>query len=342
MAMMTCTVVIGTYNGEKYIQEQLSSLISQTRKPNFILISDDSSKDKTIEICKSILSDSGIEHKIVINDNPLGVSLNFIKAAVQTFTDVVFFCDQDDIWTDDKIEIMMDVFENHPDCSEVLSNSYIWNYVDSQVKAQSDLEPDTMKERLPGLSKILPYCEKNGKVNSDDFWRIVLTDNIATGMSMAVTHAVIESLTDYVKSAIDEHNLLMFHDSYYNLIAGAIGNVYVVNTPTAYYRQHGANVQGVNHRLSLAVIKRSRKRIQKSFLKIQERINIIEEINDKNKCLNMENEESFRRMIGFYEKREEYIKNHKVGKMIRLVRNNARYYKSKNLMLRDIFVTAIY
>lgn len=122
---MKVSVAMCTYNGEKYIEEQLNSILHQT-KIDEIIICDDGSKDKTLEICNEILKSSNVEYTLKLNKN-LGFAKNFYQAITLCSGDIIFFCDQDDIWKENKIDLMCQVFNNDPDTLLVFSNAYITN-----------------------------------------------------------------------------------------------------------------------------------------------------------------------------------------------------------------------
>ena len=100
----TISIAMATYNGEKYIQKQLESLENQKYKPIEIIICDDCSTDRTIEICDNFSKKSSFTVKIIKNDKKLGFIENFFKAASLCSGDLIAFCDQDDIWENDKLE----------------------------------------------------------------------------------------------------------------------------------------------------------------------------------------------------------------------------------------------
>ena len=124
---MKVSVAMCTYNGEKYIEEQLNSILHQTKKIDEIIICDDGSKDKTLEICNKILESSNVEYILKLNKNNLGFAKNFYQAIKLCSGDIIFFCDQDDIWKENKVDLMCQVFDNDPDTLLVFSNAYITN-----------------------------------------------------------------------------------------------------------------------------------------------------------------------------------------------------------------------
>ncbi|WP_029233674.1 glycosyltransferase [Butyrivibrio sp. VCB2006] len=111
------SVAIATYNGEKFILEQLESIIRQTRKVDEIIIHDDISKDQTVAVVNDYIKSNNLEGliKITVNEKNLGYASNFISALRETNGDYVFFCDQDDIWIDTRVEEMIGVMENNPE-----------------------------------------------------------------------------------------------------------------------------------------------------------------------------------------------------------------------------------
>lgn len=121
------SVAICTYNGEKYIKEQLDSIIHQTRVPDEIILCDDKSSDKTILIASEILDRSGIKYHIYVNENNLGVIENFKNAINYCKGDIIFTCDQDDIWNSNKVELIINEFEKNDKCVLVFTDAELVN-----------------------------------------------------------------------------------------------------------------------------------------------------------------------------------------------------------------------
>ena len=128
--MKKISVCMATYNGEKYIQEQISSILSQLSETDELIISDDNSTDSTIQIIKKI-QDKRI--KLFFNKEK-GYTSNFENALMNASGDFIFLSDQDDIWADNKIEICQEELMNYDfivsDCkiinakNQLKSNSY--------------------------------------------------------------------------------------------------------------------------------------------------------------------------------------------------------------------------
>jgi glycosyltransferase involved in cell wall biosynthesis len=106
---------MATYNGAKYIGEQLESFLIQSRQPDEVIISDDCSTDGTWEIINSFSASAPFEVIVLRNTRNLGYSANFNSALTRTTGDLVFLSDQDDVWFPHKIEHMVSFAENNSD-----------------------------------------------------------------------------------------------------------------------------------------------------------------------------------------------------------------------------------
>ena len=110
---MKISVVLCCYNGEKFINQQLESLKVQTRKPDEVLIFDDRSTDGTVECIEKYIEKNGLDNwHVFVNTENKGWMKNFMDGMEQSSGDIIFPCDQDDIWCEDKIEKMTQVMEN--------------------------------------------------------------------------------------------------------------------------------------------------------------------------------------------------------------------------------------
>ena len=99
-------IVLATYNGEKYVGEQIESIINQTYKDWKLIIRDDGSKDKTAEVIEKYAAKDNRITIIKDGIGNLGFNGNFTKLLETSSQDYVMICDQDDVWIPEKIEIM--------------------------------------------------------------------------------------------------------------------------------------------------------------------------------------------------------------------------------------------
>lgn len=110
---MKISVVLCCYNGEKFINQQLESLKVQTRKPDEVLIFDDKSTDGTVECIKKYIAENHLNNwHVSVNTENKGWMKNFMDGMEKSSGDIIFPCDQDDIWCEDKIEKMSQVMED--------------------------------------------------------------------------------------------------------------------------------------------------------------------------------------------------------------------------------------
>ncbi len=119
---MTVSVCMGIYNGEKYIEEQLDSILRQTRRAEEVILCDDCSTDRTVEIVRLFIEKHGLGEswRLCCNRENRGYPGNFYYAMSLCAGDVVFLADQDDVWAETKLERMCAVLEEHPE-AEVLA-----------------------------------------------------------------------------------------------------------------------------------------------------------------------------------------------------------------------------
>lgn len=171
---MKLSVVLSIYNGEKYIIEQLDSLRQQTRLPDEVLMYDDGSTDKTPELVTAYLAKYGLDNwKYISNQVNKGWRKNFMEGMWSATGEIVFSCDQDDIWRKDKLQVMEQIMEKNPQISLLVSN-YRMFYPD-------------------GSEKIGP------RKNKQNLERIELTNNFLLVQSPGCTHCIRKELLDLSK-----------------------------------------------------------------------------------------------------------------------------------------------
>ena len=114
---MTVSVCMGIYNGEKYIEEQLDSILRQTRRAEEVILCDDCSTDRTVEIVRLFIERNGLQEswRLYCNGENRGYPGNFYYVMGLCTGDVVFLADQDDVWAATKLERMCMVLEGHPE-----------------------------------------------------------------------------------------------------------------------------------------------------------------------------------------------------------------------------------
>lgn len=200
------SVCIATYNGEKYIKEQLDSILPQLKKFDEIIISDDNSKDKTLKIIKSLK-----ESRIKIFTNPKkGLISNFENAITKSSGDYIFLSDQDDIWHEDKVKSYMDCFLKKPNISLLLS--------DIQIIDKYGIHLDR-----------LFYTNKF----SDNLFKNLIKNNFI-GCTMAFTKATKNIILPFPK-------FIAMHDWWIGSCCKIHGRIFFIDKKLHFYRRHDTN-----------------------------------------------------------------------------------------------------
>ncbi|MBR5422318.1 MAG: glycosyltransferase family 2 protein [Lachnospiraceae bacterium] len=222
------SVAICTYNGEKYLGEQLDSILEQTRQPDEITLLDDNSSDGTLILAENKLKKSGIPYHILQHKQNLGVKVSFTECILACSGDIVFTADQDDVWRKDKIALMLEEFDNDPRCVMVFSNAEL---VDAEGKSLGCDVWTALNLRRAGLRNHIPQ---------EDYRRLIMYTWAVPGTTMGVRR-------DFAEKAFpvpEEGGYI--HDSWLAVTAPVYGIVTAVDLPLTAYRQHGKNTVGVH------------------------------------------------------------------------------------------------
>ncbi|MGF7144107.1 glycosyltransferase involved in cell wall biosynthesis [Anaerotaenia torta] len=231
----TIGVVVATYNGQKYVAEQLVSIINQSKKPDLIIVSDGKSLDLTVEICNEILSGGDIPFEVLTSEVQLSVAENFQKGLAACDCDYIFFSDQDDVWLPNKIEIVIQQMEKHQTCM-AFSNAQI-------VDAKLNDEGRPLLWESVGYEQ-LEDVKVYGKGNIE-LISILIRHNIVTGMCMCISRDFRNKVMPLSQNAI--------HDSWIAIIAANVGSIVAIKEKCVLYRQHGNNVVGTTTNICAAL-----------------------------------------------------------------------------------------
>lgn len=225
---MKTSIIMATYNGEKYISEQMHSIFEQTRQPDEVIIFDDCSTDKTVSLIQAFINKYGlINWKLKINTENKGWQRNFIEALGQTTGDCIFFSDQDDIWYKDKIETMMIFMEKH---SEIQCLSGKITTIDENgaiFKGKNEFSSGN----------------NSGKLIHHKFSSNFNTVKLL-GCTMCITKKIANILTGM--------NMTNYgHDAQSCRLGVLLDGAYILDKPVIYYRLHNHNTSGVVSGISI-------------------------------------------------------------------------------------------
>ena len=199
------SVCMATYNGEKYIKEQISSILCQLGRDDELIISDDGSKDGTL----NIITDFS-DHRIkLFNNMNHGVNNNFENAITHATGDYIFLCDQDDIWKEGKVEVILKELQNHV---MIVHNAQI---IDGEGKQNGK----TYYECTP---------------NKTGFWGNLWKSRYL-GCCMAFRSSLLKELLPFPKNVFG-------HDYWIGLYTDFRYNVKFIDDILISYRRHGGNV----------------------------------------------------------------------------------------------------
>lgn len=228
---MKLSVAMCTYNGSKYVEEQLNSIINQTRAIDEIVIVDDASQDNTVEIVDRLLLASGIAYKLIINEKNMNFNASFQKCIRQCTGDIIFTADQDDVWDEHKVEIMTARFVENPRCVLCFSDGQV---VDSNLEIINPSVWDSMNYYRAGF--------RGAKTTQEEYRCILMYRWLVSGTMMAVRRDFMEKSMPLPDSCKDD----WIHDSWLSVMAPIYGDVAIVDEKLVKYRQHGNNVCGAS------------------------------------------------------------------------------------------------
>lgn len=219
MEQIRFSVAMATYNGEKYIKEQLDSILKQLNSNDEIIISDDGSTDNTINLIKSY-NDKRIK---IIPGPKKGIIKNFENAISNCNGKYIVLSDQDDIWLDNKIETLLKYFEKY-DC--ILHDCFIVNSDNSKIIFPSFFE------------------FRNSKIG---IFRNIMK-NSYIGCCMAFK-------SDFKKYILPIPTNIEMHDQWIGLCCEKFGNVCFIKEKLINYRRHKDTATNLKHNSLLRMIK---------------------------------------------------------------------------------------
>ncbi len=237
-------VVISTYNGERFISEQLDSILAQKLNTKEYLINiflrDDGSTDATLDIVKQY--QQKYSDRILLIDSEkqnLGFGRSFLKILSFVHAAYTFFSDQDDVWPVNKVEEFLKVFFSYPPMEPLAIMSDVW-IADS--KGQSIGK--TIKHQQ--IAKIINSNSEIGLIDQ-------IFDTYVQGSALAINSALLILIK---KTKLMSMQKKIEHDHFIGIIASTFGDLYYLDKPLLFYRQTGNNIFGARDLRKKKIIKK--------------------------------------------------------------------------------------
>lgn len=314
------SIVIAAYKGEKYIIPLLESLFAQTVKVDEILVSDDSPDDATKEIIEKVASSSPIPIFYSRNEAPLGAAGNFAHVIGKAAGDIIFICDQDDIWLPEKVELLLQELKDHPQTDVVFCNSKV---VDGDLR---DLGYSTRD--------VVHFFEEDSFALNAGNMESLFHTPMLYGHNIALRKRFLHYMLPMPE--------LDSYDLYIALLAGGLGCVRCVYKDLTLHRRHGENQSmqerpgGVLTRFRQLKNKKKDTEILDSFTHGNAALERLEREEEKCPPKNMR---LLRKHVAYYKAR---LLLHKKSRLIRpfyMLKIGRAYFESGNSfrsMIRDL------
>jgi len=243
---MKIAILLSTYNGEKFLGEQLDSLFAQTHGNFILVVRDDGSSDKTVSILERYARNYPDQvHLLPADGKNLGASDGFAylidyvlqnKAVLELESAYMMFCDQDDIWFAEKIERLV----------EAMLAAESSDDTQMPVLAHSDLE--VVSERNTVIAKSF-IAYQGLEIERNSFSSLSIS-NLVTGCTALINESLAQKALPIPPHAI-------MHDWWLAMVAAAFGKLVYLDLPLVHYRQHGNNTIGAKEFTKEAVVNMS-------------------------------------------------------------------------------------
>jgi len=223
--MNNVDILLASFNGEAFLQEQWASILGQSYKNWRLFTRDDESIDSTVEIIQELIRQE--PEKILFADETLqvgGACATFAILLEKSTSDYVMFCDQDDVWLPNKISKTL----------ETMKSAEQQYGTDTPLLVHTDLQ--VVDEQLQTIAPSLLKYQHLSPQSGSQLNRL-LPQNVVTGCTVMINRPLVKLATPIPNEAI-------MHDWWLALVAALFGQIVFLNEPTMFYRQHSRNCIG--------------------------------------------------------------------------------------------------
>lgn len=301
------SVVMATYNGEKYIEQQLESIRCQTQVPDEVIMCDDGSTDKTVEYIEKYIEKHKLSSwKIIRNETNLGYFDNFFKAISLAQGDTIYLSDQDDIWDLNKIKVIEKYYTKNPSATMIQSNV---KFIDKNGDKIEILYNYHGKQKTSGLILL----------QSEDMCKFA-----GSGYTMSFRKTVKEKIFE---NKLNKYkSVYIYHDILLGLMSTALGECYMCADIYDSHRLHDANATQTKRKKYIADRTKEKQLIILNR-RVQEFDLVIKATGEKIDC--------FEKYKSFAQDRKDLIEKRKVQRIFRLIKN-IKCYSSKFGLITDV------
>jgi glycosyltransferase involved in cell wall biosynthesis len=218
----TISIAMCTFNGARFIEQQLRSIAEQSRLPDELIVCDDGSSDDTVGVVRSFARTAPFPVRVFENERRLGSTKNFEKAIMLCGGSLIALADQDDVWHQEKLAVQERFLQTEPVAGV---------FADGEVVGR-DLAPTGYR-----IWEAIGFSPREqARLRSGD------------GVGVLVGREVVAGCTLLFRSECRETFLPIpdgwFHDGWISLVLAAVGGIGLVERPLLRYRQHGGNQLG--------------------------------------------------------------------------------------------------
>ena len=208
---------MATYNGERYLAEQLASIAAQTHAAHELVACDDGSTDGTVAVLEEFARSAPFRVRVVRNERRLGYADNFLTAAAMCTGDLIAFCDQDDCWHERKLELCAGEAAR----TGAVIVAHTGADADEQLRPTGRLLPDARRRRVAGPERADPWW---------DWW----------GFAMVFRHRLLRVADPFrrVESQFLTPGSPLDHDDWISFLGCSLGSVAFLPEQLVLHRRH--------------------------------------------------------------------------------------------------------
>jgi glycosyltransferase involved in cell wall biosynthesis len=217
------SVALCTYQGERFLADQLRSIAAQTLPPAELVVCDDGSTDGTAHEVARFAESAPFRVRFHVNASRLGVAGNFSRAISLCQGAVIALADQDDVWSPNKLERLVAALDDHPDAGAAFSDAEL---VDGSLRP--------LGRTMFDVTRFTP--RRRRRFIAGKGLEVLLARNVVCGATLAFRSSLRDVLLPIPTTGL--------HDMWLSTLLCAVTGVAVVDEPLVRYRQHGANQVG--------------------------------------------------------------------------------------------------